>query len=113
MHSFKKQDILHKDNKAFNFKKNTFLVGDSVSDRLMTTNMGQEIVLAVGFLNPKDEEKLPIYLEAFDIVLLGEGNFTQVEALFREVVGLPQRMKTKKLLNEIESPLKEFLTLDE
>jgi len=51
-------------------------------------------------------------MEAYDIVILGDGNLTQVEAILREVLGLPQRNAVKNLIGKSESPLKHFITLE-
>ena len=48
------------------------MFGDSVTDCLMANTKNN---LKIGFLNPKKKDLLKYYLENFDLVILGEGDF--------------------------------------
>jgi len=51
-------------------------------------------------------------MEAFDIVILGDGNFTQIEALTREILSLPQRAVVRNQVQASESPLLGFVDFE-
>jgi len=112
INSLHKETILNKQNTEAKFRKNAILIGDAITDRLMTSNLGLEITLSIGFLDPERKEQLQHFMEVFDIVILGDGNFTQIEALTREIIGLPQRAAVRNLVQASESPLKDFINFE-
>lgn len=52
------------------------------------------------------------YLEAFDVVIVGDGNFTQVEALLRELTGMSQRKAVRNVFEGLDTPLKPFIPME-
>jgi len=46
----------------------------------------------------------------YDIVIFGDGNFTQIEALIRSIVGKPQPEEISSLLKDSSSSLKPLLS---
>ncbi len=68
-------------------RKNTLLFGDLITDYEMASQMGSEELLASAFLDPERKHALNIYLEKFDLVILGDGNFLPHERIFNYIVG--------------------------
>ncbi|CAM9219930.1 unnamed protein product [Laminaria digitata] len=64
---------------------NVVLLGDSLGDLNMAKGAGSGEVLTVGFLNDKVEERLDTYTSAYDVVILGDGNFDFVLQLLEDV----------------------------
>lgn len=52
-------------------RKNILLFGDSPGDVHMIDGLAHDVVLKVGFLNDKIKERLDLYLEIYDIVIIG------------------------------------------
>ncbi|CAM9280856.1 unnamed protein product [Chrysoparadoxa australica] len=53
---------------------NVLLLGDSLGDLHMSEGMEARQVLSVGFLNDRVDERLGSYLEAYDVVILADGD---------------------------------------
>ena len=62
-------------------KKFNILVGDLITDCGMETNMSIQDSIRVGFLDKDRKEQLSVYKEHFDIVILGDGDYTIVNYL--------------------------------
>jgi HAD superfamily hydrolase (TIGR01544 family) len=59
--------------KKLQSRHNVILLGDSVGDLHMCDGLeSPEVVLKIGFLNVKIEERLETYLDKFDIVLVDD-----------------------------------------
>jgi 5'-nucleotidase len=67
-------------------RKNVLLLGDSIGDLGMIEGFEYDNLLAIGFLNEKVENNLENFKEMFDVVLLGDGDFTFINDLIREIV---------------------------
>jgi len=77
IHSFNKNVALKRHLGYFEQNKNrcnAILMGDSIGDLRMTQGVESiSTCLNIGFLNDKIEERLPTYLESYDIVLIEDG----------------------------------------
>ncbi|XP_058797498.1 7-methylguanosine phosphate-specific 5'-nucleotidase-like [Phymastichus coffea] len=75
IHTFNK-NVHSNDHEYFKFvqaRKNIILLGDSIADTTMADGIENiENLLKIGFLYNNIEEKLPFYIEAFDIVLVDD-----------------------------------------
>lgn len=59
--------------KCLKHRHNVILMGDSLGDLRMADGAdGAENVLKIGFLNDKVDEKLDVYMDSFDIVLVDD-----------------------------------------
>lgn len=66
-------------------KKNVILLGDSMGDLGMIHGFAYDTLIKVGFLNYNIEESEKNYLENFDIVLEGDGDFDYINELLKEL----------------------------
>ncbi|KAJ9452432.1 putative cytosolic 5prime-nucleotidase 3 [Diplonema papillatum] len=57
-------------------RKNVLLFGDSLGDVHMSDGLEIDTLLSVAFLNDKVEERLDEYMNAFDVVILGDGDMS-------------------------------------
>ena len=89
--------------------KNSLLFGDIISDRDMANT---ETVLSIGFLIDEKANLINNYLEKYDLVIVGEGNFLLHEFLFRNLIGIEENCRVSKLIRE-DGRMKEFLSLFE
>lgn len=63
------------------------LLGDSLGDLgMLATNDHHDLVLRIGFLNHKIEERLPQFLESFDIVLVDDQTMDIVNGILRKIL---------------------------
>ncbi|XP_054917414.1 cytosolic 5'-nucleotidase 3 isoform X1 [Dermacentor andersoni] len=68
-------------------RTNILLLGDSLGDLdMLAGNQLQEVVLRIGFLNSRIEERLPQYLNSFDIVLLDDQTMDVVNGILRKII---------------------------
>ncbi|KAL3193071.1 hypothetical protein MRX96_058572 [Rhipicephalus microplus] len=68
-------------------RTNILLLGDSLGDLdMLTGSQKQEVVLRIGFLNSRIEERLPQYLNNFDIVLLDDQTMDVVNGILRKII---------------------------
>ncbi|KAG0743448.1 hypothetical protein G6F33_006887 [Rhizopus arrhizus] len=59
-------------------RRNVILMGDSLGDLQMSQGVDHDICLTIGFLNHDISALEPKYLEAFDIVIVGDANMKPV-----------------------------------
>uniref|UniRef100_G3MMD1 5'-nucleotidase n=1 Tax=Amblyomma maculatum TaxID=34609 RepID=G3MMD1_AMBMU len=68
-------------------KTNILLLGDSLGDLdMLAGSQLQEVVLRIGFLNAKIEERLPQFLNSFDIVLIDDQTMDVVNGILRKII---------------------------
>ncbi|XP_040354558.1 cytosolic 5'-nucleotidase 3 isoform X3 [Ixodes scapularis] len=68
-------------------KTNIVLLGDSLGDLGMLGDVeSQEVVLRIGFLNNKIEERLQQYMKSFDIVLIDDQTMDVVNGILRKII---------------------------
>ncbi|KAK8771414.1 hypothetical protein V5799_025344 [Amblyomma americanum] len=68
-------------------KTNIVLLGDSLGDiDMLAGGHLQDVVLRIGFLNTKIEERLPQFLNSFDIVLLDDQTMDVVNGILRKII---------------------------
>lgn len=94
-------------------RPNVLLVGDGVRDVHMVDGLPHREVLKVGFLNHETEYDLRRYLDIYDVVLAGDGDFTQVTTLLKQLLGkFSVKMMTvsKKRINETDSQSESLLS---
>ncbi len=89
IHSMNKDEtVLKKFPSIFNSIKNrdnVVLLGDNVGDLGMIKGFDCENLLKIGFYNFPQEEPRHDYEEGFDVVLEGDGDFSFVSSLLREL----------------------------
>lgn len=66
-------------------KKNVILLGDGIGDIKMITGFDYNNLIKIGFLNFDEEKFRKIYLENFDIILEGDGDFNFINKLINEI----------------------------
>ncbi|GBG83215.1 hypothetical protein CBR_g36829 [Chara braunii] len=67
-------------------RTNVILLGDHVGDLGMSDGLSYENRITVGFLNDNVETRSRAYMQAFDVVVVGDGPMTPVVDILREVV---------------------------
>jgi hypothetical protein len=74
IHVFNKSEASIHDghNKKINGRQNVILLGDSLGDVHMADGINHKVKLSIGFLNHDVENLLPLYEDAFDVVLLND-----------------------------------------
>ena len=88
------------DKRKFTFKKNTLLLGDLITDYDMASKMASKNLVAIGFLEKKKEAKLEEYLEKFDVVIVGDGDFLLPDKMLRYIAGIEENPFFKeKMIN--------------
>lgn len=100
-HVFNKKVLHAKDSSPYfqlPLRSHLLLLGDSLGDAAMCEGLdgvADEGKIKVGFLNDK-AERLPDYLQAYDVVLLGDPDFHFVNTLLADVAaGGEERQKQK------------------
>jgi 5'-nucleotidase len=59
-------------------KKNVLLLGDGLGDLGMIKGFDYDNLISIGFLNENVDKNLEKFKENFDVVLLGDGDFSFV-----------------------------------
>jgi 5'-nucleotidase len=92
-HVFNKKALFAKKSPYFSIKglkdrRNLILLGDSLGDTTMCEGLqiSDNSKIKIGFLNDK-VERLPDYLVAYDVILLGDPDFTFVSTLIEDIIG--------------------------
>jgi len=67
-------------------RKNILLLGDEIEDIGMAEGSIYDNIIKIGFLNENVEERLELYKDNFDVVLLGDGDFDFINNLLKELV---------------------------
>lgn len=65
-------------------RKNVLLLGDSIGDLGMVKGFEYNNLISVGFLNENVEENLEVFKDVFDVVLLGDGDFSFINDFVQE-----------------------------
>ncbi|NUJ97461.1 hypothetical protein HGA92_01585 [Candidatus Gracilibacteria bacterium] len=68
-------------------KKNILLLGDSLGDVCMAEGFPYENIIKIGFLNKEDDKYLSAYKEIYDVVITGDGDFSFILDLGKEIFG--------------------------
>lgn len=66
-------------------RKNVILIGDGLGDAEMAQGTNHETLLKIWILTLKAPERLKAYEKAFDLVLIGDDDFDEIEALIDEL----------------------------
>ncbi len=66
-------------------RRNVILLGDSLGDLDMSAGIKHDTIIKIGFLNENVEEKLAIYEEKFDIVILNDSSMDYVLELLKGI----------------------------
>ena len=63
------------------------VAGDKTDDREMISKLDYQNVIKVGFLNDDEpsEDKLQTFEDQFDVVIIGDGNFTSLTKIIQYV----------------------------
>ena len=75
---FKRSDLLQ--------RKNLLLIGDSLGDLTMSEGIPHENIIKIGYLNDRPE-RLPQYVDAYDIVILGDPSMDVVIRILQFITG--------------------------
>ncbi len=75
---FKRDDLLQ--------RKNLLLIGDSLGDLTMSEGIPHENIIKIGYLNDRPE-RLPQYVDAYDIVILGDPSMDVVLRILQFITG--------------------------
>ena len=67
-------------------RSNVILIGDGLGDAEMAQGWTHETVLKIWILTLEDPEVLKAYEDAFDLVLLGDGDFDKIGTLLEEIL---------------------------
>ncbi len=67
-------------------RKNALLLGDSIDDVGMVSGFNHDNLIKIGFLNDKIEERIDIYQQIFDVIILNDGSLAFVNNLLKELV---------------------------
>lgn len=67
-------------------KKNVILIGDSLGDLGMIEGFNYDNLLKIGFLNLDGEDQKQYYLDNFDVVLTGDGDFSFINELIKDLI---------------------------
>jgi len=90
IHSFNK-DERHVKNTDYGSqiinRGNVLLIGDSLGDLTMADGMKHKCILKIGFLNIKADERLENYKKRFDLVILNDRDFSEINRILKEVIG--------------------------
>lgn len=77
--------------KELQARHNVLLLGDSMGDLQMANGVANpSAILKVGFLNAKIEERLPQFMDAFDIVLVDDQTMDVPMAVIQKIVAQSQ-----------------------
>jgi len=83
IHSLNKNGTALRNNKAGwahdSSRTHALVLGDNTSDTQMVAGLEHDQVLSIGFLNDKVNERLDIYKDQFDIVILNDGSMSLVK----------------------------------
>ena len=109
VYSTRKSGIL--DARKFQFKKNTLLFGDLITDYEMCLKMGDQNLIAIAFLEENKNESLEKYLQIFDIVILGDGDFLLQDKILRKVGNIQENpiLREKLVRNKNVKELLEII----
>jgi len=92
------------DRKTTEMGKNCFLFGDIINDSFMTSRAEYENEIKIGFKNT-DKEDFNDYLNKYDVVIQGDGNFVIPEYLMRialcQPVGSDLLLKVRQACPEL------------
>ena len=85
-HSIPKESQYYKDVKE---RRNALLLGDSLTDLQMSEGLNHDVILKIGFLNlweSSDSQKLEVYKQSFDIVLINDETMDFTVNLVQEII---------------------------
>lgn len=91
IHTFNKKEIELKEienpqaYKNLLKRKNVLLLGDTIGDIDMIEGFPYDNLLKIGFLNENINEQLEYYKKVYDVIILGDGDFSFVNRLVREL----------------------------
>ena len=72
---------------------NAIVMGDLVEDLNMIKGLELKTVISIGFCNAKDSDTLEKYMNAFDVVVVNDGNLVLVEELVAAISGLSSEVE--------------------
>jgi len=67
-------------------RKNVLLFGDGLGDVEMIEGFPYDNLIKIGFLDEMVEESLKDYKKAFDVVIIGDGDFSFINDLLKEII---------------------------
>lgn len=67
-------------------RKNVILLGDSPADVGMVEGFDYDNLIKIGFLNEEVEERLEDFKKHYDIILLNDSGFEEVNKLLKEII---------------------------
>lgn len=88
IHSMNKDETSIKKYPAYNLikdRRNVLLLGDKIGDIGMVNGFDYGCLIKIGFLNDKVEERLIVYRNFFDIIILNDSSMKYVNRLLHEL----------------------------
>jgi cytosolic 5'-nucleotidase 3 len=88
IHSFNKNEIEVKGHKYYHEikeRKNVLLLGDSISDVNMADGLKHNCVIKIGFLNDNIYQNIEEYSNAYDVLILNDGNMDYIINLINKI----------------------------
>ncbi len=88
VHILNKDETLIKDFPCYEevkTRRNVIVVGDSVDDVDMVVGFDYDNLVKFGFLNEREEESLEKYKEVFDVIITGDGPFTEINEFLKSI----------------------------
>jgi hypothetical protein len=96
--------------KCLIFFKNSLIFGDNITDLGMELPVKSQNIISIGFLNIEHEDLVEKYMDKFDIVIKGEGDFVLHDYLLRYIANVPQ-IDTFRDIMENNAIYREFLKI--
>lgn len=62
------------------------VIGDNIGDSDMIDGVNADCVLKIGLLNDRIEDRLPQFLETFDIVITNDESFSFINELLKNII---------------------------
>ncbi len=91
IHVMNKSETKIEDKKYRNLvsqRNNVILLGDSLGDLGMVSDLNTNLIIKIGFLNEDVENKLELYKSKFDVVITNDGSMNYVNKLLDELNGV-------------------------
>ena len=88
VHILNKDETLIKDFSCYEDvkeRRNVIVIGDSIDDVDMVAGFDYKNLLKFGFLNEKEKEHLEKYKEVFDVIITGDGPFTEINKFLEDI----------------------------
>ncbi len=89
IHTFNKTEVSLENTEVYDKmkdRKNVILLGDSLGDIGMIEGFDYDNLIKIGFLNENVEENFEEYKNNFDVIMIGDGDFSFINNLMEEII---------------------------